>query len=187
VPDGRVLLVAGPGLPGAEQEIKLLADLHPAATVLSGADATAGQVGAALGDAALAHLACHGRLRADNPQFSALELHDGPLTVHELYGRGLAPHRVVLAACESAADTAYSGDELIGFVGALLARGTAGLLASTMLVPDAAAAPVMVALHRLLLQGRTTAESLHGARDLLGTDDPALLPVWCGFTAYGAA
>ena len=36
----------------------------------------------------LAHLACHGRLRADNPSFSALELVDGQLTVHELDRRG---------------------------------------------------------------------------------------------------
>jgi hypothetical protein len=36
------------------------------------------------------------------------------------------------------ADTAYEGDELVGFVSALFARGTAGLLTSCIPVSDAA-------------------------------------------------
>ena len=83
----------------------------------------------------LAHMACHGRLRADNPAFSSLQLHDGLLTLHEMEIRRIAPHRMVLAACDSAVDTAYEGNELLGFVSALMARGTCGLVASIVVVP----------------------------------------------------
>ena len=96
------------------------------ATVLEPPASTVAATVEALAGAGLAHLACHGRLRADNPSFSALELVDGQLTVHELDRRGIAPQQVVLAACDSAADVSFDGDELLGFVSALLARGTAG-------------------------------------------------------------
>ena len=56
---------------------------------------------------------------------------------------------MVLAACDSAAEVSYAGDaSLLGFVSALLARGTAGLVASVLAVPDAEAVPLMSALHR---------------------------------------
>ena len=49
----------------------------------------------------LAHLACHGLFRSDNPLFSSLLLSDGPLTLYEVLNSGGVPRRVVLAACES--------------------------------------------------------------------------------------
>ena len=102
----------------------------------------------------LVHLACHGTLRADNPMFSSLLLSDGPLTVQELYARGLAPRRLVLAACESGSLVGYAGDEVLGFVSALLARGTAGIIASTSAVPDVEAVDLMTAVHRRLAARR---------------------------------
>ena len=118
----------------------------------------------ALAGAGLAHLACHGRLRSDNPSFSALELADGQLTVHELDRRGIAPTRVVLAACDSAADMTYVGDELLGFVSALLARGTRGVLASMVAVGDTESVDLMEQLHCGLAGGRSMPDALHAAR-----------------------
>ena len=95
-----------------------------------------------------AHLACHGTPRADNPMFSSLLLADGPITLQELHGAAVAPHRLVLASCHSGADVAYAGDEVLGFVSAMLAQGTAGVVASIAAVPDVAAVDLMVELHR---------------------------------------
>lgn len=181
-----VLLVAGPRLEGAVDEIDAVAGRYPHATVLTPPDATVGAVVDALAGSGLAHLACHGLLRADNPTFSALELTDGQLTVHELDLRGIAPRRVVLAACDSAADVSYDGGELLGFVSALLSRGTAGLVASVVAVGDVESVELMRGLHEALSQGPTMAEALHTARAALDTTEPRAFVNWCAFTAYGA-
>ena len=145
-----VALVAGPDLPGAVAEVEALARIYPSAACIIPPASVADGVVDVLADASLVHLACHGTLRADNPMFSALLLSDGPLTVQELYARGLAPRRLILAACESGSLVGYPGDEVLGFVSALLARGTAGIIASTSAVPDVEAVDLMTAVHRRL-------------------------------------
>jgi tetratricopeptide (TPR) repeat protein len=182
-----VVLVAGPELPGAVAEIEALRRLHDRPTVLAPPESTVRAVAGALDGAALAHLACHGRLRADNPTFSSLLLSDGPLTVHELHLRGLAPRRMILASCDSGADVSYEGNEMLGFVSALIARGTAGLVASAVMVPDLEAVPLMSALHERVGGGATLAGALHAARATLDRDDPATFVSWCAFTAFGGS
>jgi tetratricopeptide (TPR) repeat protein len=182
-----VVLVAGPDLPGAVAEVDSLTGIHPAATSITPPASTADTVAGALAGADLAHLACHGTLRADNPMFSSLLLSDGPLTVQEAYARGLAPHRLVLASCESGSQVSYAGDEVLGFVSALLARGTAGILASTAVVPDVEAVDLMTAVHRGLARGATLARALHEARAATNLEDPGHYVNWCTFSAHGAA
>jgi tetratricopeptide (TPR) repeat protein len=185
--DAGVILVAGPGLPGAVAEVESLASVYPSATCITPPASTAEAVADTLAGASLAHLACHGTLRSDNPMFSSLLLSDGPLTVQELYARGLAPHRLILAACESGAQVGYAGDEMLGFVGALLSRGTAGILASTSVVPDVDAVDFMTAVHRRLARGATLAHALHEAGESLDTDDPGSFVNWCTFHTHGTA
>lgn len=184
---GTVVLVAGPDLPGAGAEVESLARIHPSSTRLTPPDSTADAVADVLDGADLAHLACHGMLRADNPMFSSLLLSDGPLTLQELYARGLAPHRLILAACRSGSQASYAGDEVLGFVTALLARGTAGILASTAEVPDVAAIELMAAVHERLARGATLARALHEARAVQDTDNPDGYVNWCTFNVHGAA
>ncbi len=181
------VLVAGPGLPGAVGEIDALAALHADAEVLQPPDSTVAEVARALERADLAHLACHCRLRADSPAFSSLQLSDGPLSVHEIDLRGRSPRRVVLAACDSAADVGLEGEQLLGFVSALLSRGTAALVASVVPVPDADAVTLMCALHDGLRRGESMATALHAARGSLDRDDPRTFVAWCAFSAFGAA
>jgi hypothetical protein len=188
-PCEKVLLAAGPQLPGAVNEVRQLGAVHGDGDhlVLCPPDSTVKQVTNALEDVETAHFACHGIIRSDNPMFSSLQLSDGYLTVQELELRGITPRRVVLAACEAAADTSFPGGEVLGFVSALIARGTAGILGSIYPVPDAAAASLMAQIHSLLRRGDPFAKALHMARASLNLDDPADLVNWCGFTAYGAA
>ncbi|CAA9231531.1 MAG: hypothetical protein AVDCRST_MAG41-926 [uncultured Corynebacteriales bacterium] len=185
-PDGPVVLVAGPDVPGGAEEVGQLAALHPDAVVLRPPESTAAAVTAALSGAGLAHLACHGRIRPDNPIFSALLLSGGPLTVHELELRGPAPHRIVLAACESGSEVGYAGNETLGFVSSLLARGTAGLVASAVVVPDADVVPLMHGLHAAVLDGASLAEALFRARAGLDLTEPGAFVSWCAFNAFGA-
>ena len=185
--DGGVVVVAGPDLPGAAAEVQAVAGIHPSAIRITPPASTADTVAAALADAHLVHLACHGRLRADNPMFSSLLLSDGPLTVQELYARGVAPHRLVLASCESGTQVSYAGDEVLGFVSALLARGTAGHPGEHRRGPrcrggrpDDRCAPGAGA-------GATLARALHEARKSQDTDHPRSYVNWCTFNAHGAA
>ena len=181
-----VALVAGPGLPGAEREVTALRTIHPEATHLGPERSTAEATLLAMQGSDLAHLACHGRIRADNPLFSSLVLADGPLTVHELSSRITAPRQVVLAACDSAVQTTFAGDESLGFVSALLARGTRGLLASTVLLPDLDTVPLVLALHEQLRGGAPISTALHRARQAMNPDNPGELVASCAFQAYGA-
>jgi tetratricopeptide (TPR) repeat protein len=183
----RVVLVAGPELPGAAAEVHALQGLHEQATVLVPPASSVDAVTRALDGAGLAHLACHASIRADNPTFSSLLLSDGQLTVHELESRAIAPYRMVLAACESGSDVTYDGNEMLGFVSTLIARGTAGLVASTVVVPDWDVMPLMCSLHEGVRRGATLTEALHAARATADLEDPAAFLSWCAFNAFGAA
>jgi len=183
---GQTVLIAGPGLPGAVDEVTRIAALHPSAGVLVPPTATVGAVTEALAGADLAHLACHGVLRADNPIFSAVRLADGDMTLHQLDLLGAAPRRAVLAVCESAAGVPVEGDEVLGLVGALMARGTAAVAASIAPVGDAATVGFSVELHRALADGAAMADAVHRARGHMDPDDPHGLVLRTAFTAFGA-
>jgi hypothetical protein len=183
---GPTVLVAGPDLPGAIQEVTAVAALHQAPVVLIPPYGTPEAVTAILAGADLAHLACHGLLRLDNPTFSALRLSGGDLSLHQLDLLGSAPARVVLAACDSAAGVAYEGDEVLGFVGALMARGTRGLVASIAPIVDLEAVALNTALHAHLRRGADMADGLCRARAEVDRDDPRGFANWCAATAYGA-
>lgn len=162
--DGGVTLLAGPGLGTGGAEVPVLARQHPEAVHLSGEAATVEAALAALDGARLAHVAAHGRFRADSPLFSALELADGPLTVHDLERIKSAPHRMVLSACESGVLAPVGADELLGLASALFALGTAGLVCSVAEVNDVATATLMVDLHAHLERGDDPATALLGLR-----------------------
>ena len=144
---GRVL-VTGPGLASGGAEVPRVAAEHPDAVVLANGSATVGRCLHAMDGAGLVHVAAHGRFRADNPMFSALEMADGPLTVHDLEQLGRAPHRIVLSACDSGVMVPVGAGELLGLASALMSMGTAGILASVAPVNDEATAELMVQVHR---------------------------------------
>lgn len=184
---GEVLLVAGPDLPGAVEEVAELRDLYESPVVLVPPASTIQAVLPHLASADLAHIACHGLLRADNPAFSGLQLTDGLLTLHEMDIRSVAPYRMILASCDSAVEAVYEGNEVLGFVGALMARGACGLVASVVLVPDAASVPLMQGLHRRVNDGQRLGDALFAARDDVDQSDDREFVNWCAFNAYGAA
>ena len=187
LPTGRIVLAAGPELPGAQREIEQLAALHDGPVVIGPPESTEAAVAKALDDATLAHLACHCYIRSDNPTFSQLLLSDGFLTVHELGQRADVPYRVILAACESGNDVSYEGNEVLGFVSTLMAKGTAGVVASSVLVPDQDLLSLMTALHVAIGEGQTLAHALHTARTSIDPADPKQFVAWCAFNAFGAA
>ncbi|RKS80449.1 CHAT domain-containing protein [Motilibacter peucedani] len=183
---GRTVLVAGPDLEHAESEVAVLSQLHPDAEVLVGSDATAARVLAAMEGADLVHVAAHGRFRGDNPQFSSLELVDGPLTVYDIEQVRRPPLSVVLSACEVGRSSVSVGDELLGLAAAMLSLGVRSLVAPLLLVPDAETEPLMIDLHRELVAGRSPAAALAGAAGRALGRSGADAAAGSAFVSFGA-
>jgi tetratricopeptide (TPR) repeat protein len=159
----RVTLVAGPGVPAGEAEVRELADGYPGPAVLTGPAATVDAVTAALDGAGLAHIAAHGNFRADQPLLSSLRLADGPLTGYDLERLTSAPRLIMLASCSTAMAEVRPGDELMGFAAALLAQGTGAVVAPLLPVPDEATRLAAHAVHRALRTGAGPAAALAAA------------------------
>jgi CHAT domain-containing protein len=165
----HVTLARGPGLVTDGAEVPLAAQLYDDVTVLSAGEATGARVLSALDGAWLAHIAAHGRFRADSPLFSSLRMHDGPLTVYDFEQLQHAPYRLILSSCDSGVLAPAGADELLGLVSSLLQLGTAGVIAGVVPLNDHAVVPVMVDLHRCLRAGQSLAEALCSVRrDLAG-------------------
>jgi tetratricopeptide (TPR) repeat protein len=171
--ENRVVLVGGPRLLTGGAEVRHLVTQYPDAVVLGDGGATADKVMAAMDGAWLVHMAAHGTFRGDSPLFSAIELDDGPLTVYDLERLKQAPYRVVLSSCSSAVGVAVGADELLGLVSALIALGSAGVVASVVQVNDPATVPLMTALHEHLRAGADLAGALTLARHAVGGDPVA--------------
>jgi CHAT domain-containing protein len=143
-------------------------------------------VAAALDGAGSAHIAAHGRFRDDNPLFCALELADGALTVYDLERLRRAPRRLVLSSCESGLSAVRAGDELMGFTAAVLALGTATVIAAVAPVPDEATQGLMLALDDELRQGTPPAAALVRARERTEGDDRRGAVARAAFVCFGA-
>ncbi|MEU9756380.1 CHAT domain-containing protein [Streptomyces althioticus] len=183
---GRQVLVRGPGLATGGAEVTRLADRYSGATVLEHGDATVPRVLTELDGAGLAHIAAHGTFRTDGPLFSALRMADGPLIVHDFERLGRSPYRIILSCCDTARFATVGADELLGLVTALLPLGTAGVVACSAPVNDAAVVPLMIALHEGLAKGLPLPEALRDARSAMPDDALHRATGWA-FTAFGAA
>jgi CHAT domain-containing protein len=110
------------------------------------------------------HLACHGLYRADNPMFSALQLHDGWLTAADVLALDLTGTFVTLSACESGRNDGERGDEILGLTRAFLGAGARSLCVSLWLVEDEASATLMACLYEQLAQGADYSLALRAAQ-----------------------
>ncbi|GAA1881264.1 hypothetical protein GCM10009814_09320 [Lapillicoccus jejuensis] len=182
---GPTVLVTGPGLSTQLREATLVERVHAGATALAGPGATVEATLAALDGARLAHVAAHGRLRRDAPLFSALDLADGPLHVHDLQRLRRAPTELVLSACESGGVTAVGAGEALGLVTTLLGLGTRTVVAGVAEVNDGATVTVMARLHAAVAAGAGPAAALRDVRRAC-RDDPLDAATAAAFTAWGA-
>ncbi|GAB2761996.1 hypothetical protein GCM10027072_70690 [Streptomyces bullii] len=185
-PDGRQVLVRGPGLATGGAEVPELADRYGCTTVLEHDEARVPRVLEELDGAALAHIAAHGTFRADSPLFSSLRMADGPIVVHDFERLDRSPYRIILSCCDTARFASVGADELLGLVTALLPLGTAGVVACSAPVNDEAVVPLMLALHKGLGAGLSLAEALRDARTALPGDALHQATGWA-FSAFGAA
>jgi CHAT domain-containing protein len=107
------------------------------------------------------HIACHGEFKKDEALSSALLLADGDLTAKEIFDLSLRSELVVLSACETGINENRSGDELIGFVRALLYAGTPSVVLSLWNAYDESASRLMISFYDgIIHQGLPKAKAL---------------------------
>jgi tetratricopeptide (TPR) repeat protein len=155
----------GPGLTEAGDEARAIERIWTERGVrvepTTGA-ATSERVARALARHDLVHVAAHGHHAGDEPLFSSLRLHDGPLFAHELVHEVGAQH-VVLSACDIGQAQVRVGGEALGMTSALLAFGVRSVVAAVAPIGDEASAAASVMYHRELAGGADAATALSRA------------------------
>ena len=178
----RALVVAGPALERSAAEAGLVTAHYADAELLSPSAATTRRVLDGLAEADIAHFACHAVFRPDNAAFSYLELSDGPLFLYDLERLRSGPQTVVLSAC-SAARSGSAGNQLHGFVTALLRAGARTVIAPIAAVPDTDETLDLVdRLHGELQVGTPPATALSRAKVY---DDPLSSYTSHAFQCFG--
>lgn len=157
----RVSAHGGPGLPEAGREVQTVCRAWAAETAGTGSleQARAQDVAGALAEDDLVHVAAHGHHAGDNPLFSSLRLHDGPLYAHDLAPAVHARH-VVLSACDVGRARVRVGGEALGMTSALLALGAQCVVAAVAPLADAVSAQAAAVYHERLADGSDAAAAL---------------------------
>jgi tetratricopeptide (TPR) repeat protein len=183
---GAALIVAGPDLVHADDEVTEVSSLYHDPMLLKSGRSTAAEVSRRMTEARLAHVASHARFESENPMFSALSLADGDLNVYDIERLSRTPETVVLSACDSGFSEAYAGEELMGLTSSLMSLGTRTVISSVGLVPDSEATKnLMVHFHRGLISGMDPADSLHKAQSALSATDAGFVAA-ASFICVGA-
>jgi tetratricopeptide (TPR) repeat protein len=158
--DAQVGLVAGPGLPRAEEEVARAAGQWPGAELLVGDKATAAQVTELAERVDVLHVAGHGHHAEENPLFSSIDLADGPWLGYDVDTLARTPDVVVLSACELGRASVRSAEETVGMTAAWLHAGARTALSSPALVADDVATDALAQWHRLVAAGAAPADAL---------------------------
>jgi tetratricopeptide (TPR) repeat protein len=176
----RSVLVAGPGLSYADDEVAAISSVYRSCEEFVGDDATVSRVRTAIEGAQVAHLVCHGHFATRSPLFSSLTLHDGPLFAHELERLQPPPAVAVLSACHGGLHAMRAGREILGLTVSLLSSGSRSVVAATVPIPDTVSVVTMMrSMHASLALGSSVADALRDVR--------ALDPILAGaFSCHGA-
>ncbi len=147
-------------LPGAETEVKEIAQLFPRKNVYMGAAATKTQFREVASRSPLMHVAAHAEADQVDPLYSRILLaNEGGkqnfLEAHEIIGMPMQGSALVtLSACESGLGKIADGDEVLGFTRSFLSAGASSLISSLWPVSDDATAVLMGTLYTELSKGR---------------------------------
>jgi len=185
----------GAKLPGAEEEVKGIAQVFPATEVLFGSDVTKKAVGTQEKlNKRIVHFATHGILEPTKPFDSYLQLAAADsvelsrLTLGEIAGLPFDKVELVtLSACESAiGDKEPDGGEVTTLATAFSNAGAATVLASLWSVGDESTKEFMVEFYRQLAAGQSKAAALQKAQLALMKNPKYAAPLyWAPFVLMG--
>jgi CHAT domain-containing protein len=170
---------------------------HPAPRLLQGAEATEARFKSELGSATWIHVAAHGYLDDERPEYSRIALapaadgsEDGWLHAFEIEARTIRASSVVLTACETAGSS-LRAEGLLGLARAFLAAGAGSVVASRWLVDDSSAALLVDRYYAALGRGERPPVALRSAQRTVLRDGgrPGVAYVhpffWAGYVHFG--
>ncbi len=183
--------VAAP-LPGAEREVRELAQQFPNAKLFFGAQASKANFIQFAPSSALVHIAAHAQVDTLDPLHSRVLLADthgtsSYLEAKDVIGMNLGQVSLLaLSACESGLGRVENGDEVLGFTRSFLSAGASTLLVSLWPVSDVATEHLMNTLYTGLSQGEDVQDAMRAAqRAVLANPATAHPYYWASFNLIG--
>jgi CHAT domain-containing protein len=182
-------------LPDAETEVRSLASFYPRSSRIYVRDAA--REGVFKSDASryeIVHLAAHALVDPRAPMYSAIVLaggndraEDGLLEAREIADTPLNARLVVLSACDTARGRVGAGEGVLGLAWAFFAAGSPTTVASQWKAESQSTSRLMVAFHKRLAAGASTAAGLRDAQLELRRSPRYSHPFyWAPFVAVGA-
>ncbi len=161
-----VVVVGGPDIELATEEVQRVADVYGDCRTLIGPAATAADVCGALDGCDIAHVVAHGSVATENPLFSSLRLNDGPLFAYDLQRLRRPPKLLVLSACNVGATQEIAPGEAMGMASVFLAMGTRTVVATAGLLRDSDnTIRVAEEIHRRHRAGSSVAAAVYAAQN----------------------
>ncbi len=144
----------------------------------------------------LLHIATHGYLNPDRPEFSGLVLslvdqfgepQDGFLSLSEIYNLRLKSDLVVLSACQTGLGRQVRGEGLIGLTRGFMYAGSPRVVASLWSVGDRATAELMQRFYTEMLRRKLPPPAALRAAQLSMLREPrwSAPHQWAGFVFHG--
>jgi len=141
------------------------------------------------------HVATHGLLNAERPQFTGVVLslvgnktHDGFLRTDEVFNLRLGSPLVMLSACETGLGKEKRGEGVMGLARAFMYAGSPTVGVSLWSVADKSTADLMTDFYKRLLatEGTTSSSALRGAQLAMITGKKYSAPFyWAPFVLVG--
>lgn len=156
-------------LPGSAKEIKAIADLVDG-DYYYGQQASEQTFKEIAGDYQVLHLAVHGTVDEENPDYSKLHfnskdtLEDGLLHVYELYNMEMNADLAVLSACNTGSGKYQTREGIMSLGHAFSYAGVNSLLLTRWELSDEAAPEIMRVFYRELKKGKSKSQALRIAK-----------------------
>ncbi len=158
-PGELVVGVADEHTPSIETEAHQISLTLNNATLLLGENASTRTVLDQMSQHGLIHLACHGMFFSASPMAAGLKLHDGWLTVRDIYNLNLQGSIVTLSACDSGRSAIVQGDEALGFIRAFHAAGASSIISTLWSAHDETTRKLMDHVYQLIQQNQKPMQS----------------------------
>jgi CHAT domain-containing protein/tetratricopeptide (TPR) repeat protein len=170
-----VVAFADHNAPLISEEAERIAHLYGVQPLI-GSAATRANLGDAITNAQIVHLACHGRFVPALPSASGLRLADGWISMRDIVDLRLNTEVVVLSGCETGRHAIDAGEELSGLTRAFHAAGARRLVTTLWSVRDAAALMIADRFHADFRAGARASAALRASILALRHETPH--PSW---------